>query len=411
MDQLCNGLTQLIGSCDFIEDEIASLPGESKLMSSQSSMSGLSELNDQADVKCNKCLKRESSIPDFRALQKKARSNQSLWKLTGFSEREGSVLSDLSDIENPSLEWESPTHGWQNIKHNNYKVAVDNRANISDSGDDMSSIVGSNLDALEWDSECLGQSFDTDVLGKSTQHKVWLPDALKELNTETELEESLCSYGDSQTSKTNSERSSSEKDMRLFQRFPPSGRSSVDRESISSGLSEFSTTSEDFTLTRSRQLNLGLNLSRSRSSSTSTSPLSPLIRDCPFHFNSSNKESRAKQMNASVYSQESGFLDYEGSMDSSICSMSSSIFTSSVNLSPVKEAKEPQSPIETTQSPLGLPEYGIGPITCSDTVIKVTLPISQDLKPNNKAVSKGLFQPLLTASQCSAGSLRRQNKE
>ena len=240
------------------------------------------------------------------------------------------------------------------------RVNLEIEGNISDSGDEMSSFGGSGLDSLEWDSECFTQTLDTDMLGINLQNKVWLPDSLKGLSQQPEQEETLSLYGSSQTSRSTSRQSSTEKGMRLIQRLPPSGRSSVERESISSRLSEFSTTSDDYTLIstkpfiRSRQ-NLGLNLPSSRSSSSSrngSESLSQLVSDHSHQFNSRNKESLDKEMNTSAYSEESGFVDCEGSMESSISSMNSSIFTTSIHLSPVKEAKEPQTPMETGHSPV-----------------------------------------------------------
>ena len=102
-------------------------------------------------------------------------------------------------------------------------------------------------------------------------------------------------------------------------------------------------------------------------------------------------------MNTSGYSEESGFLDYEGSMDSSISSshsMSSSFLTSSINLSPVKEAKEPNSPTRGSTAFMESPEYGFASITTSDTVIKVTLPTTKDSRPKPKRLPRGLFQGL-----------------
>ena len=228
MDQLCDGLNQLIDNCDFIEGEIALLPGDSKLVSSQSSICGLSEFAVQSDIKSESHLKREHSIPDFRTLQKNSRSNKSLWNLSGFSDIEGVILSDPSDNDNDSLEWESPIHGWINKMHD--KVDLDNEGNIRDSGDEVSSFGGSALDSLEWDSECLTQTLDTVMLGIK-QHKLWLRDSLKDLDQQPKQEETLRLNESSQTSRSTSRQSLT--DMRLFQRFPPSGSSSVERESIS----------------------------------------------------------------------------------------------------------------------------------------------------------------------------------
>ena len=68
-------------------------------------------------------------------------------------------------------------------------------------------------------------------------------------------------------------------------------------------------------------------------------------------------------MNSSLTSQESGFQDCESSMtssmSSSVCSINNSL--SSYNpsqLSPVKEDKEPRSPVKVAMSPGTITSYG-----------------------------------------------------
>ena len=48
--QFSDGLNQLINNCYYQEEEIAALPNESKIRSSQSSESGLSELDEQSNL-------------------------------------------------------------------------------------------------------------------------------------------------------------------------------------------------------------------------------------------------------------------------------------------------------------------------------------------------------------------------
>lgn len=376
MDQLCDGLNLLVNNCDCIEGEMASLPVESKLMSSQSSMSGLSELGDEGHIKQEGLLKRESSIPDFRTLQKKARSNKRLWKLTGFSDADGSM--DLSEHENASLEWDSPTYGWENMKLDKSDVYYE--GSRTDSENEIVSVVGLGVDPWEWDNDCLNESLDADVIGMNSQH-AWLPGSLKELDLTLNQDNTLSICASSQTSRSSSRQSSTEKDMRLFGRLPISGRSSL-RESFTSQRSECSPTSEDFILNSAKQY--PRTRSRSNSNSKLVNDLSPLTN--------SNFENTSNHMTVSAYSEESGFHDYEGSMksstcsmNSSICSMNSSFFTASINLSPVKEANEPISVIESTPFPLNLQEYGVGTVTYSDTEIKLTLPMEK--------VSTVIFQP------------------
>ena len=61
-------------------------------------------------------------------------------------------------------------------------------------------------------------------------------------------------------------------------------------------------------------------------------------------------------MNSSLSSQESGFQDCESSLTSSVCSVNSSILAyNPTPLSPVKEDKEPRSPVKV---PVTLTRYG-----------------------------------------------------
>jgi len=383
LNQFCNGINQLIDNCDFVP----SFPGETKLKSSRSSESGMSELSEIFDASGEI---RENSVPDFQRLQRSALNGKELWKLTGFTD-----FSEPSDTENASLEWESPVHGWHSKPI--YKATLYNEVNTSDSTDERSSFESSVVDLYEWDNECLNQSYDVDMLGDNAQNAELKSEMLNEQGFNTTLEKSEYDGG-SETSRATSRRSSTEINMRYVRRLPPSGRSSLERELSLSRLSDFSTASDEVTLTNALPNAVSGQIPRSRSGSLSRScsgSFSPIVRDLPFKFaNSNNKESVANVMNSSAYSEESGFLDYEGSMDSSICSsnsMNSSFFTSSINLSPVKEAKEPSSPIEVSRRFMDSPEFGVGSITSTDTVIKISLPNTQVLDSRPKKSSRGLF--------------------
>ena len=48
-------------------------------------------------------LKKESSVPDFKLIERKTGINRRLWKLTGFSDKESLNLSEVSDVDNASL--------------------------------------------------------------------------------------------------------------------------------------------------------------------------------------------------------------------------------------------------------------------------------------------------------------------
>ena len=48
-------------------------------------------------------LKKESSVPDFKLIERKTGINRRLWKLTGFSDKESLNLSEISDADNASM--------------------------------------------------------------------------------------------------------------------------------------------------------------------------------------------------------------------------------------------------------------------------------------------------------------------
>ena len=48
-------------------------------------------------------LKKESSVPDFKLIERKTGINRRLWKLTGFSDKESVNLSEFSDADNASM--------------------------------------------------------------------------------------------------------------------------------------------------------------------------------------------------------------------------------------------------------------------------------------------------------------------
>ena len=119
---------------------------------------------------------------------------------------------------------------------------------MSDAGDDVSSYVGSALDSLEWDDDCyygdetLTSRLDEDQFEQNTQHRSWLPDSCGELDLESELGGRELYHISARSSRSSSKRCS------RGRRLPPSGSSSLERES-QSRLSTSSTTSEDITIT------------------------------------------------------------------------------------------------------------------------------------------------------------------
>jgi len=390
LDRITNGLSKLIDNCGSIEDGIDSIPFESQLVSSKSTATGLSQFCEDDAKECS--LTREGSIPDLRALQKSLRFNKTPWKLTGFSSanesdglynhsRQASVLSDVS------LEWESPQHGWHDVKP--YKMA------ISDSGDDVASCAS--FDQWEWDNDCYiaddiegGADIDPDDLRELIGKYSWLPDMEQkygELDMESELQ-SLDYINRSSRSRSSSiSRSSSmEREMALGVRHPPSGRSSVDRESLassrlslSSGYQTIESARSDKHLDTSQASSIALS---SRLGRESSSPkLRESLRLSPKHLHSQQQRFRN-----SWSSDDSGLSqDLEGAMETSV---SSSILTASINLSPVKEAREPAS-TPSTPSSSDVMAITCGAITTTDTVIKICLdsPVTDKAK-----VSTRLFQ-------------------
>lgn len=176
-----------------------------------------------------------------------------------------------------------------------------------------------------------------------------------------------------------------EREMALGVRHPPSGRSSVDRESLgssrlslSSGYQTIESARSDKHLDTSQASSIALS---SRLGRESSSPkLRESLRLSPKHLHSQQQRFRN-----SWSSDDSGLSqDLEGAMETSV---SSSILTASINLSPVKEAREPASTPSTPSS--DVMAITCGPITTTDTVIKITL---DSAVSNKDKVATRLFQ-------------------
>jgi len=295
------------------------------------------ELSSNVSQVSGPCLSRESSIPDFNLIQRKTGINRKLWKLTGFSEYESLNFSESSDHENVSMEWDSPVHMW-------------NRSL-------------SRQDTLEWDNEFTGDNvtLDDELLNADVHTRGWLR------NIDSSQ---FSSRNTSRRSSTDTD--TSRVDVRYMTRYPPSGRSSVDRESVFSKLSE-----DDFPTDVSRNRSHH-GIKRSSSGSFRSGSVSP--SSCSAQAADNNNMSGNRQsiiMNTSATSLESGFQDGESSMTSSVCSLSTSMSScpSAANnswtsyppagnnsnntsllvsypltpLSPVKECKEPRSPAKLSQ--------------------------------------------------------------
>ena len=211
-------------------------------------------------------------------------------------------------------------------------------------------------EGLEWDNEFSAESLNSEDLAGSEYSRLWLKD----------LEFSPLTPQSQQVSRSSSRRSSTETELRYMTRYPPSGRSSV------GGLAE-----DD--LSASASVNLSAQKYRFQSSISRWAVLFILCeifivlisrsRSGSFHKSGSvspasenfwEQENGVKNiMNSSLTSQESGFQDCESSLTSSVCSVNSSILAyNPTPLSPVKEDKEPRSPVKVLETPVTVTRYG-----------------------------------------------------
>lgn len=405
LSALCQGINKLIDNCDNLEDDLAGIP-ETKLPSSKSSMSGLSQFAEATGMNGadESEMKRDGSIPDLRALQKTLRNNKGMWKLTNFSSlsdredqmgsRQASIISDSG-----SFEWDSPLHSWHEARHKRIPLASYS-SNVSESGDEVASFSGSGMDPWEWDDCYYIESGEeaVDCPEKMIGHGSWLPDiGTAELDLEAELRRRELS--------SSSNRSSFERDWLSGRRQPPSGRSSIDRDARLSVSSRGSSASDDVTISAQPNPRQGPDQYRSSRSRSNSRPrdLSPRnidLKNGAFRMRNISvcsepgiPECEENPMNTSSSSLDTGI----GSMDSSMCSVSSSgLFTSSVNLSPVKEAGEPPtspmmtSPLSPKSPDTSYPEITIGDISTTNTVIKVVVP-EHTSEIRNRTAAKQLF--------------------
>ena len=207
---------------------------------------------------------------------------------------------------------------------------------------------------LEWDNEFSAESLNTEDLADYS--RLWLKD----------LEFSPLTPHSQYLSRASSRRSSIDSEVRYMTRYPPSGRSSVGglvEDDIPSSASinlsgqkyKFQSSISRLTVGHFSLCFLMKIFCRSRSGSFHKSgSVSPASENCW------EPESSVKNiMNSSLTSQESGFQDCESSLTSSVCSVNSSILAyNPTPLSPVKEDKEPRSPVKVLESPVTLTRYG-----------------------------------------------------
>jgi len=329
LEQFCEEMNKMIDNCDDVTDDKDHKervdPGE--------------ECNSSIKDSSDRNISRENSIPDFKLIQRKTCINRRLWKLTGFSEHESLNFSETSDNDNVSMEWDSPIHNWSSPS-----MSLKN-------------------DQWEWDNEFSNDAIvDDDISHEPSDEKAI--DWLKNLDSSSVM---FSSRSTSRRSSTDTEASRG-LDIRYMTRYPPSGRSSVDRESVISRLSEEELSTSHPTPTSSRQKLFTTGITRSKSGSFRSGSESPITTDLQssssWDLESPSSGNFVNMMNTShtsATSLESGFQDGESSMTSSVSSsimntsitsyppvnMSNSSFLTSypqVPLSPVKECKEPRSP-------------------------------------------------------------------
>jgi hypothetical protein len=365
----------------------------------------------------------DTSCPDIAGLQSMRRSSQSLWRLThftggggredsgslyGFSRHASVASSDAGSL----LEWESPAH-WHDVKP--VKLALYSAAsrnynssnNVSEFGDD----VGSGCDPWEWDNDDVCYYVDgeavllpEEVSSVQRPHDTWLPSEDTELDLETELGGATAALRRNSLASASSSRRSSV-DVLQMRRLPPSGRSSTERSCCDPSSSLVFPPSNRSADTTGEEPSSGGGL---------------VSRTAPFQNNNSYHHHHRHRRHNSVSSDESGFLEGEAfsSAASNCSSLSSSmlssagpmessmntscLFTSSINLSPVKEAKEeglstlsppprksPADPPPYSGRKKSLadcsslsPEIRLGDITTTDTVIKIMLPVESGRRPS-----------------------------
>merc|ERR1719167_1990105 len=239
-----------------------------------------------------------------------------------------------------SLEWDSPQHGGHQVHRGSDVSETDNPSQLESLQSFAESNIGSSaslVDPWEWENE-----WDDHSMPLGQLDGMPLPWTGQELDMETELRRQSVS-------------SSSSVDL---VRQPPSGCSS-------SSASVFGES------TRSR---------RSRASSISST-------------NSQAPTSKTRMSPSNSFtSEESGFQGSDAHDTSFTSSMNSSVFTSSINLSPVKEGREPPTSPGELLSPSSPTVWGdFKDFESTDTVIKVKVADKHQTRENSN-LPRGLFK-------------------
>ncbi len=388
LDSLQGRLREVRDDCGAITErvDVMNAPANSTMTSSKSDFSVASG----AHVGTPAANLKEGSIPDLRTLQK---PKVHFWKINDIV-AESATSSLLSSPLNSgsyngrgeSLEWESPEHGWHDLRKSKYKLALGGSElgdeATEDGGDDdedrrsVLSHLTHGSDAWEWDCEGLTSSPQQQLLlehryqvqapASMLHHQKWLPESAEriELDLETELASaSSCAssltgnrsvgvhhyfhqhyYGHKHhvggggsrsagNSRSSSRRSSFDRTCApnpyAFRvRQPPSGRSSVERGSGDTPRDAI----DHADLVRSFAV-----YSQKEAAASSSSRR---------HQQDQQHQQQQQVMVSSYSSEESGFQDGAGgcltapSSQETSCS-SSAFVTSGLTLSPVHEAREP----------------------------------------------------------------------
>ena len=260
-ERFLSELSSIRTSCDELRDSLNTYsPNRSNMLTGSKSDYGIRSLPNEAHYHESESTNANTnntgegnSSPDLRNLARRLRQKPSarekkLWRLSApisdvDSPQHLNSSRNLTAEEDSSLEWESPSHGWHDLRHVKYKVALHQSRSQSLAASDCEDNFD-NYDAWEWDSEGFGDELGNDSLSHynalngvnfelSREHDNWLPDKMLELDLESELGK-VSFNGSINNSRRNSYCSTiSNSDLEgtdsIYRqiRLPPSGRSSV----------------------------------------------------------------------------------------------------------------------------------------------------------------------------------------
>ena len=251
-EKFLNELSSIRTSCDELRDSLTTYsPNRSNMLTGSKSDYGFRSLPTEANSQVSESTGKDAnytgdgtSSPDLRNLARKLRQKptareKKLWRLSAplsdvDSPQHLNSSRNLTAEEDSSLEWESPSHGWHDLRHVKYKVALHQSRSQSLAASDCEDNFD-NYDAWEWDSEGFGDEVGKEGLNfeLTREHDNWLPDKMLELDLESELGK-VSFNGSINNSRRNSycstiSNSDFEGNDSISRqiRLPPSGRSSV----------------------------------------------------------------------------------------------------------------------------------------------------------------------------------------